>query len=167
MSLYPSTPRERFLSLEEMQRFMAGVPHLPPKPGAYFLTLLLTGARLSEARCVRWTDIEWTTRLWKKPRTKNGSSQFVPLPVQVLNALARLPRTSEWIFHGDNGKPWSIGSVQKVWYQIRRQWNLHDVTIHDLCRTCASYLAIEGENLPTIQSVLITRASSIPPPMRD
>lgn len=103
---------------------------------------------------MRWTDVEWSTRLWKKPRTKNGSSQFIPLPVQVVNALARLPRTSEWIFPGDNGKPWSIGSVQKVWYQIRRQWNLQDVTIHDLRRTCASYLAIGGENLSTIQSVL-------------
>lgn len=154
MPLYPSTPRERFLSLEEMERFMAWVPHLPPKPGAYFLTIQLTGARLSEARCMRWTDVEWSTRLWKKPRTKNGSSQFIPLPVQVVNALARLPRTSEWIFPGDNGKPWSIGSVQKVWYQIRRQWNLQDVTIHDLRRTCASYLAIGGENLSTIQSVL-------------
>lgn len=154
MPLYPSTPRDRFLSLEEMQRFMDGVPHLPPKPRAYFLMLLLTGARLSEARCLRWTDVEWSTRVWRKPRTKNGSTQFVPLPVQVVNALARLPRTSEWIFPGNNGKPWSIGSVQKVWYKIRRQWNMEDVTIHDLRRTCASYLAIEGENLSTIQSVL-------------
>lgn len=154
MPRYPSTPRERFLSSEEMQRFMAGVPHLPPKPHAYFLMLLLTGARLSEARCMRWTDLEWSTRLWRKPRTKNGSSQFVPLPVQVVDALSRLPRSSEWVFPGDNGQPWSIGSVQKVWYKIRRQWNIADVTIHDLRRTCASYLAIEGENLPIIQHVL-------------
>ncbi len=154
MPRYSSTPRERFLSSEEMQRFMGGLPHLSPKPRAYFLMLLLTGARLSEARCVRWTDLEWSTRLWRKPRTKNGSSQFVPLPVQVMDALARLPRSSEWVFPGDNGQPWSIGSVQKVWYKIRRQWNMEDVTIHDLRRTCASYLAIEGENLPIIQNVL-------------
>ena len=154
MPLYPSTPRERFLSLEEMQRFMKGIPHLPPKPRAYFLLLLFTGARLSEARCLRWTDVEWSTRVWRKPRTKNGSTQFIPLPVQVVEALAALPRHSVWVFPGDNGKPWSIGSVQKVWHKIRRQWNIEDVTIHDLRRTCASYLAIEGENLPTIQSVL-------------
>jgi integrase len=36
--------------------------------------------------------------------------------------------------------------------------NLQDVTIHDLRRTCASYLAIEGENLPTIQNVLNHRS---------
>jgi len=154
MPRYPSTRRERFLSDEEAQWFMDGLSHLPPKPGAYFLTLLLTGARLSEARCMRWTDVAWSTRLWNKPRTKNGSSQFIPLPVQVVEALARLPRTSEWVFPGNKGQPWSRGSVQKAWYTIRRRWNLQDVTIHDLRRTCASHLAVSDENLPTIQNVL-------------
>ncbi|HSL04211.1 MAG TPA: tyrosine-type recombinase/integrase [Nitrospiraceae bacterium] len=77
-----------------------------------------------------------------------------PLPVQAVEALATLPRNPEWVFPGDSGKPWSLGSVQKVWYKIRRQWNIEDVTIQDLRRTCASYLAIKVENLPTIQSVL-------------
>ena len=33
-----------------------------------------------------------------------------------------------------------------------------DVCLHDLRRTCASYLAIQGENLPVIQSVLNHRS---------
>jgi hypothetical protein len=53
MPRYPTEPRERFLSQEEAQRFMEGLPHLPPKPGAYFLILLLTEARLTEVRCMR------------------------------------------------------------------------------------------------------------------
>lgn len=125
MPRYPSNRRERFLSSEEMQRFMEGVPPLPPKPRAYFLTLLLTGARLSELRCMRWTDVEWSTRLWREPRTKKGSSQFIPLPAQVVDALARLPRTSEWVFPGDKGQPWCRAGPQKVWGSIRRRWNIH------------------------------------------
>ncbi|MEO7860743.1 MAG: hypothetical protein ABIU05_09905 [Nitrospirales bacterium] len=31
---------------------------------------------------------------------------------------------------------------------------MEDVGLHDLRRTCASYLAMAGENLPTIQHVL-------------
>jgi integrase len=81
-------------------------------------------------------------------------TQLVPLPVQVVETLTRLPRTSEWVFPGINGQPWSLGSIQKVWQLVRRRWNLQDVTLHDLRRTCASYLAISGENLPTIQNVL-------------
>jgi integrase len=155
---YPSTPRERFLSLEEMQRFMEGLPHLRPKSRAYFLMLLSTGARLSEVRCLRWTDVEWTTRLWRKSRTKNGTTQCIPLPAQVVEALAVLPRISEWVFPGEKGKPWCLANPQKLWGLIRRRLNLQDVTIHDLRRTCASYLAIEGENLPTIQNVLNHRS---------
>ncbi|HSL04212.1 MAG TPA: tyrosine-type recombinase/integrase [Nitrospiraceae bacterium] len=63
MPLYPSTACEHFLSLEEMQRFMEEVLHLPPKPRAYFLPLLLTGGRLSESRRLHWTDVEWSTRV--------------------------------------------------------------------------------------------------------
>jgi integrase len=103
---------------------------------------------------MRWADVEWSTRLWKKPRTKTGTSHFVPLPVQAVEALARLPRQSAWVFDNGQGQPWSRPNVQKLWDKIRRQWQMDDVRIHDLRRTCASYLAIEGENLPTIQRVL-------------
>jgi hypothetical protein len=41
---------------------------------------------------------------------------------------------------------------------IRRRWGLDDVRLHDLRRTCASWLSIEGENLPTVQNVLNHRS---------
>lgn len=155
---YAETSRERFLSVEEAQRFMTQVPDLPAKPRAYLLLLLLTGARKSEARQMRWQDIEEQNRLWRKPRTKNGASHVIPLPAQVYEALQGLPRTSAWVFPGTKGRPWSNGSVDKYWQAIRRRWNMGDVTLHDLRRTCASYLAISGENLPTIQNVLNHRS---------
>jgi integrase len=37
---------------------------------------------------------------------------------------------------------------------VHWHWNMQDVTIHDLRRTCASHLVISGENLPTIQNIL-------------
>ncbi|RPH80572.1 MAG: hypothetical protein EHM80_04890 [Nitrospiraceae bacterium] len=37
---------------------------------------------------------------------------------------------------------------------MRKQVGLKDVRIHDLRRTCASWLAINGSNLPVIQSML-------------
>ena len=155
---FPHTPRERFLSVDELHRVMAGFPHLPAKPRAFFLVLLLTGARRSEARSMRWIDIDASSRLWRKPTTKNKTSQLVPLPAQAMEALQSLPRTSEWIFPGRHGRPWSVGSVEKEWGVLRRRWGLDDVRLHDLRRTCASYLAISGENLPTIQSVLNHRS---------
>ncbi|MGH7180889.1 MAG: tyrosine-type recombinase/integrase [Nitrospiraceae bacterium] len=152
---YRQSSRERFLSVEEVQHFLAGLPHLPLKPRAYLLLLLLTGARLSEALAMRWQDVEWTSRIWRKPHTKNGTSHHAPLPVQVVEVLQQLPRISEWVFPGARTRQhWSAASAEKMWLLTRRRWNLHDVRLHDLRRTCASFLAIAGENLPTIQNVL-------------
>jgi len=155
---FPSAQRERFLTLEELQRFMQGLGHQPVKIRAYLLLVILTGARRSEARTIRWADLDEKTRLWKKLRQKNGTAHFVPLPVQVMEALQSLPRTHEWIFPGRQGGPWSDSYPWKAWDVIRRRCNLEDVRLHDLRRTVASYLAMNGENLPTIQNVLNHRS---------
>lgn len=155
---YRSVTRERFLTVGELHRFMLGLPHLSLKLRTFLLVLLLTGCRHGEARQMRWADVEMSTRLWRKPRTKNGTSHYVPLPVQVIELLQRLPHTSEWVFPGTLERPWSAAAAQKEWGKIRRLWNLDDVTLHDLRRTAASYLAISGENLPTIQNVLNHRS---------
>lgn len=152
---FPSYARERFLDGDEASRVMNGLPLLPKKTRAYLLILLFTGCRMSEARCMQWADVDETTRLWKKGRTKTGTSHYLPLPVQAIDALRCLPRTSEWIFPGkQKGHPWSRASAEKTWGAIRRRWGLEDVRLHDFRRTCASLLSIEGENLPTIQNVL-------------
>lgn len=150
--------RERFMDTQEVQRFMEGLPHLPDKPRAFLLLVLFTGCRRGEALKMRWTDVDHASRLWRKARTKNGSTHNVPLPIQVMEALSTLPRTSEWVFPGANGQHWSRSSAQKTWQLIRSRWNMGDVRLHDLRRSCASYLAITGENLPTIQSVLNHRS---------
>lgn len=155
---YRQYARERFLDAQEAHRFMDGLFQLPLKPRAFFLLLLLTGCRMGEGLRLRWADVDASTRLWRKGRTKNGSSHVVPLPFQVMDALSALPRTCEWVFPGKNGNHWSRASVDNVWQLVRQQWNLGDVRIHDLRRTCASYLAISGENLPTIQNVLNHRS---------
>ena len=43
---------------------------------------------------------------------------------------------------GVNGAPWSE-SAHKMWSLVRSRWNMDDVRLHDLRRTCASYLAIQ------------------------
>ena len=55
-------------------------------------------------------------------------------------------------------RPWAKSSIHKGWRTFRHRIDLDDVTVHDLRRTCASYLSIYGENLPTIQNVLNHRS---------
>jgi integrase len=133
---------------------MRGLSHVPLKPRAVLLTLILTGARLGEVRRMRWSEIDRASRLWQKSRTKNGTTHMLPLPLQVMDVLNQLPKTSDWVFPGVHDAPWSEASAEKMWRELRGRLGMADVRLHDLRRTCASYLAINGENLPIIQSVL-------------
>jgi integrase len=158
--------RERYLTESELITVQAALPTLPPKYKAYFLTLLLTGSRLSEARCMRWKDLEvistggpgGPTHLWKKPRTKNGHSHTVPLPRQLVEAIYCLPQEQAYVFPGAPGHPLSRASVNEMWQTIRRRVGLDDVTVHDLRRTVGSYLSQRGENAQTVQQVLNHRS---------
>ncbi len=156
--MYPRRARERFLTLEEATRMFESLAHAPQKMRVFVLLLLYTGCRSGEARTLRWTEIDWHMRLWRKLRTKNGQGQLTPLARQVIDALQELPRTSEYVFPGMEGKPWAKSSIHKGWRTFRHRIDLDDVTVHDLRRTCASYLSIYGENLPTIQNVLNHRS---------
>ena len=49
---------------------------------------------------------------------------------------------------------WSGTAMEHAWRKIRDRIGLHDVRIHDLRRTAASWLAINGSNIPVIQSML-------------
>lgn len=48
----------------------------------------------------------------------------------------------------------STSKIFYAWKRIRTAAGLPDVTVHDLRRTCASWLACHGENLAIIGNVL-------------
>jgi len=126
----------------------------------FFLCLLLTGARRDEARTMQWKDLDLDRALWHKPTTKT-SPHSIPLPVRLVTKLRALPRICQFVFpanpnprNGFRAGLWSGTAVEVMWGKIRRRVGLRDVRIHDLKRTAASLLAINGENLQVIQSML-------------
>ncbi len=151
---FPVHSRSRFLTTEELKRLMQVLNTAPDNIRLFITIVLATGCRRSEARTMKWSDIDLETRRWTKPRTKNGHWHVVPLPRQTLHALTDSPRQGEWVFHGQHGHAWSCAGIEKAWGRLRKQCGLHDVRLHDLRRTAASHLAINGENLTTIQKML-------------
>lgn len=158
---FPERSRERFIQTHEMPYLMASIQEEMPRTEVYFLTLLLTGARRDEARTMKWQDLDLERALWHKPTTKTGVPHTIPLPAHLLVRLRALPRINEWVFpsepnnknHNQPGQ-WSGTAIQHAWRRIRARVGLKDVRIHDLRRTAASWLAIDGANLPVIQSML-------------
>ena len=122
----------------------------------FFLTCLLTGCRGGEARAMRWADLNLAQGVWSKPTTKTGTPHQVPLPPALVGMLASFPRTEEWVFGSPRryGGPLKKSTSFHNWRRIRERAGLDDVTIHDLRRTCASFLAISGENIAVISKVL-------------
>lgn len=158
---FPKRSRERFIQTNEMPYLLASIHEEVPRTEVYFLTLLLTGARRDEARTMHWTHLDLEQALWHKPTTKTGVPHTVPLPAQLVTRLRALPRIHHWVFpsmpnnrnHHQPGE-WCVTAVEHAWRRIRTRAGLPDVRIHDLRRTAASWLAIDGANLPVIQRML-------------
>ena len=151
---FPVYSRSRFLTTEELQRLLKVLRDAAKNIKLYVLIVLATGCRRSEAQQMKWCDVDLRQRRWTKPRTKNGKWHVVPLPRQIIHAFKHYPRTNQWIFPGQHENAWSVAGIEKAWGRVRKQCNLKDVRLHDLRRTAASHLAINGENLTTIQKML-------------
>jgi integrase len=152
---FPASDRSRFVQPgEEMRRLQASLAKEVPAVQTFFLLLLLTGARRSEVNTMKWQDLNLETGLWTKAKTKTRRPQSVTVPQLALTRLRAMPRVGEYVFVTRTGKPWAVNRVEWTWSRIRARAGLDDVTIHDLRRTCASWLAIHGANLSVIQQVL-------------
>ncbi len=164
---FPKHSRERFVQSNELPWLLKSLSDERPTVETYFLCLLLTGARRDEARTLQWTHLDLERALWHKPTTKTGVPHTIPIPAQLVTRLRTLPRVCEWVFpstpnskNGMRAGVWSVTAVEKKWQQLRRRVGLTDVRIHDLRRTAASWLAINGSNLPVIQQMLNHRSLS-------
>lgn len=158
---FPRHSRDRFLQAHEMPVVLQVLSKERPQVETFFLCLLLTGCRVGELRAAKWDDCDLEQGLWHKPITKNGTSHTVPLAEVVIQRLHQLPRPTAWVFpsrsNGKNGGQagqWSRTAVRYLWERLRKKMGLPDVRIHDLRRTAASWLAINGESLPVISQML-------------
>ena len=110
--------------------------------------LVLTAARLGEARGVIWNEIDLAAKMWTVPadRMKAGKEHRVPLSdaaVALLNDMQAI-RRGDFVFHGArDGRPVSaVGCLILV-----RQLTGETVTIHGF-RSCFRDWAAETTGYP-------------------
>jgi integrase len=158
---YPGRSRTRFVQPEEMPRLMAVLQREPEQLQCDFLLCLLFGCRWTEAITVKWQEINFISGHWYKPHTKTDRAQTVPVPMALLKRLEALPRYNDYVFPFEGNRSHiahkghlSTSKIFYAWKRIRTAAGLPDVTVHDLRRTCASWLACHGANLAVIGNVL-------------
>ncbi len=154
---YPKHERDRFVTPEEMPRLQAALARAHEDTQCYFLLCLLVACRRTEALDLKWVDINFVSGVWRKAHTKTRRVHLIPIPAALLARIAALPRRNEWVSATSSTRGhWCTELAYQRWDVIRKAAGLvkpngkGDVTIHDLRRTCASWLAIHGENMAVI-----------------
>lgn len=151
LRLFKEESRDRFLTAEELPRFFRALAleenqHVQ----AFFLLALLTGARESNLRSMRWEDVNWDLGQWRIPQTKAGVPVVVPLVPLAIETLLKLraTATTQWVFPGQNGN--CMKRQCKAWNRLLKRSGLENLRLHDLRRSLGSWQAIGGSSLQVI-----------------
>ena len=136
--------RERYLSEDELARFLKALENEPNRAVAdAFLFLLSTGTRREETLKAKWENVDVDHRQWFLPYTKAGKSRFVILNDFAVSVLAKRPRIpgNPYIFAGQIPGE-CINNPTRAWKRVLNEAGIDPKTtrIHDLRHTYASYL---------------------------
>jgi len=169
----PETPRERFLTEDEVGRLKAALDASTHQSLANTIRLaLFTGARIGEVLAATWSEFDLSGGTWTKPssHTKQKRTHRIPLSAAALalledmrmaedervssaRAKGRIERRQEHLFPGR--KPGThIPTVHYYWQGICEAANIKDCHIHDLRHSFASVLVGQGLSLPVIGALL-------------
>lgn len=157
---HPENFRERFLSLEEIERLAQALDMAEDQRAASILRMcMLTGARVGEVKAARFEDFNLEYGSWSKQAatTKQRKVHRVPISVDVATLVRQrqlvVPKGSPWLFPGDTpGQP--VQEIRRFWVRIQREADIAGVRIHDLRHTFASLLVSSGASLEMIGRLL-------------
>ncbi len=125
---FAEAKRERWLTVEELQKFREALDKYKDQSAANVLRLLLlTGSRASEALAARWEEFDLQRGVWTKPshHTKQKKTEHIPLSAPALKLLESMapenptgPLFAGAKRKGKGGK--LIGGERRV--SIKRPW---------------------------------------------
>ncbi len=148
-------PPGRVRYLEQSQ-----VPHLlracPKWLRPIVVISMNTGMRRSEILRLRRQDVDLSNRLIILERTKNNDRKIVPMNQTVYEIFRNLPPRldSPYCFAEPDGQPNNGPRVTIAFRRAVKRAGLENFRLHDLRHHFASWLAMSGHGLRTIQELL-------------
>jgi integrase len=152
---FKETPRERFLTADELPAFFDALNAEPNRAMRdFFILALLTGARRSNVQALEWTALDLDRGLWMitADDAKGGKALVLPLvepAVKLLRERRALTNGSPYVFPS-SGKTGHLVEPKTAWKRILKRAGLEGVRVHDLRRTLGSWQALGGASLPII-----------------
>lgn len=161
--------RDGHYTLEEAARIWIACSQLGRR-GAMVCLILLTGARLTEARKMAWNDLHLEDATlgphWVQPRkiAKNNRRHLVPLPAPLVAMLRWLPprkvlrnQLSPLVFSGRGGAP--LSGITPIRVAMRDKAGLDSGTLHDMRRTMVTVLGNHGFD-PHVADTLLNHVAA-------
>ncbi len=155
--------RERYLSKDEANLLLDELKLR--RFDVYFMALLAltTGARAGEILSIQYKDIDMENRYINLPETKNGSSRKIKITNKVYDILTQIEfeTPNKYLFAGS--KHQHLKAIPNIYSIIVGElFNSdldardakHRVCFHTLRHTFASWLAINGTPIFTIQKLM-------------
>jgi integrase len=148
--------RHRYLNDEERPRLLAACRDEQAPPWLYPMVLMAlgTGARRGELLELRWRDVDLKRERAHVRHTKTDQPRTLVLLAPVIEALKEWGAVRD--LHDDRVFPLAnTHRLDRPWRLACERAELDEhLRFHDLRHSCASYLAQNGANLPTIMTAL-------------
>ena len=151
---YPDKKGERFLSEQELVRLGIALSDIAGPGSSIIRLLILTGCRRGEILQLRWDEVDFENRCLRLTDSKTGN-RIVPLGPPALSLLAQIPKGKEshFVFPAIRGKGY-YGNLPRIWNRVRSKAELHDVRLHDLRHSFASFAVSGGVPLAVVGAIL-------------
>lgn len=159
--------RERFLSQQELARLGDALRNaeagklvsrkgarLQPQAIGILRLLIFTGARKSEIRALKWSEVNLEASRLELEDSKTGAKHvYLPPPAaEILSNIAPV-RDNPFVFVG-NKIGTHIVNIEDAWRTVRAEAGLDNLRIHDLRHSFASVGAAGGISLQMIGALL-------------
>jgi integrase len=157
--------RERYLTKEELPRFLKALDEQEDKLSVAAIKLLLfTGGRKNEILSLQWSQVKLDEKRLFLPNTKNGRSRSIILNDKAVTILRELdaqrdchPRAKEstYLIPSRNGakKPY-IYDLRKPFVTTCEAAGIEGLRIHDLRHSFATLAIQGGASLYDVQKLL-------------
>jgi integrase len=167
---FKETSRDRFIQPDELPRIFKALENETNEVTRdYIYISLYTGARKANVLAMRWDEINFTTKEWRIPKTKNGDAVSLPLIKEAIEILKERKKQNakieledlqrEYVFPSVASKSGHLTDPKKAWYRILKEAQVKNLRLHDIRRTLGSYQAITGASLPIIGKSLGHKSS--------
>jgi integrase len=157
-----TSSRTRVLREEELRRIWRATSRVATSADAFHVIvklLILTAARRTEVAGMSWPEIHFGKEVWSLPpeRSKNRREHILPLCDEVLTTLSQwraIQNSDGLLFPSRRTPDRHFSGYGKCLSRLRAQSGTADWGLHDLRRTCATWLEERGTAPHVVSKIL-------------